>query len=94
MLAFDMGPKFSPGRIVITANAQAQVPREDVLAALKRHLRGDWGELPAQDAHENERSLLQGCRLLFAYRTSKGLQFWILTESDRSVTTILLPKDY
>ena len=94
MIALDLGPKFSPGQIVITANAQAQLPMPEVEAALRRHLRGDWGELGAEDAQENERSLQDGCRLLSAYHTGNGTKFWIITEADRSVTTILLPEDY
>ena len=88
------GPKFPPGRIVITANAAQHLSDDDITSALRRHLRGDWGDLNAHDKHENERSLLDGCRLLSAYQTAAGVRFWVITEWDRSVTTLLLPEDY
>ena len=61
---------------------------------LRRHASGDWGEVDAEDAKENELSVVQGFRILSAYRTSKGVRLWIITEADRSVTTLLLPSDY
>ena len=94
MLQFDSAPKFSLGRVVITANAQATLPPDDVLPALNRHIRGDWGELDSHDTAANNHALQVGTRLLSAYIASDGTKFWIITEADRSVTTILLPEDY
>ena len=94
MIAFDIGPRFSLGQVVITSNAASKVPPEDVERALRRHARGDWGDLDAHDLQENERSLKEGCRLLSAYRASNGVKFWIITEADRASTTLLLPEDY
>ena len=94
LIAFDFGPKFSLGQVCITPNAKNQVPPEDVEKALKRHLRGDWGDLDEHDRRENESSLKAGFRLLSAYRASNGVKFWIITEADRDVTTVLLPEDY
>jgi hypothetical protein len=54
----------------------------------------DWGELSDEDVRENELSLKEGFRLLSAYRTAKGQNLWIITEADRSATTILLPSEY
>jgi hypothetical protein len=54
----------------------------------------DWGELSDEDVQENELSLREGFRLLSAYRTAKGQKIWIITEADRSATTILLPSEY
>lgn len=88
------GPKFPPGRIVITANAAQHLTNVDIATALRRHLRGDWGELTDDDKQANERSLLGDCRLLSAYQTEAGVRFWVITEWDRSVTTLLLPEDY
>ena len=65
-------------------------PRE----LLVRHQGGDWGDLCAADARENERSLKHGWRLLSSYTLRTGAKVWLLTESDRSVTTILKPEDY
>ena len=85
---------FPLGRVVITPNAQDVLVREDIHGALARHAARDWGEVGAVDKAENELSLKEGFRILSAYRDSKGSKFWIITEADRSVTTILLPEDY
>jgi len=55
---------------------------------------GDWGELTQEDIDENNRALKEGCRLLSAYRSTNRVKFWIITEWDRSVTTVLLPSEY
>lgn len=86
--------KFAPGQIVITANAQRTLSAEYVHAALKRHLQGDWGDCCAEDAAENELSLKEGFRLFSVYHTDDEIKFWIITEADRSATTVLLPEDY
>ena len=59
-----------------------------------RHMAGDWGEVDAEDKAANDLALMDGSRLLSAYTTTKGQKLWIITEADRSVTTILLPSDY
>jgi hypothetical protein len=69
-------------------------PAKIPAALLKRHVTGDWGELDEHDLLENERSLADGCRLLAAYVLSTGVKIWIITEADRSVTTLLLPSEY
>jgi len=66
----------------------------DMMAAIQWHQAGDWGDLPEEDRQENELSLQQGFRLLSAYSSAQGVRFWIITEGDRSVTTVLLPEDY
>lgn len=85
---------FPLGRVVITANARERLQPDDVFSALNRHRRGDWGDCSTEDAAENETSLKEGFRLLSAYADRNGARFWIITEADRSVTTILLPEDY
>ena len=94
--AFDrfQGKKFPLGRMVITANARAVLAHEVVLAALARHAAGDWGDLDAEDQTANERALLDGSRLLSVYRSAAGQRFYVITEWDRSITTVLLPEDY
>jgi hypothetical protein len=89
-----MNPKFPFGTSVITANAQEHLHPEDVAKALSRHGAGDWGEVCDQDRQENERSLKEGFRLLSVYKDRNGTRFWIITEADRSATTVLLPEDY
>lgn len=61
---------------------------------MSRHVRGEWAELCPEDVKENELSLREGFRLLSVYRSSKGVRFYIITEADRSVTTVLLPEEY
>lgn len=91
-----LDPKFPLGRVVATSGAIAalQATRQNPLDFLKRHGQGDWGELDAHDIAENEFSLATGFRLLSAYRLTDGTYVWIITEADRSVTTLLLPHEY
>jgi len=89
-----MAAKFPLGQIVATPNALTQLAQPDITLALNRHNTGDWGELDEHDRQENELSLREGYRLLSAYRATNGTKFWIITEADRSVTTVLLPEDY
>ncbi len=82
------------GAIVITRGAMAKLHPEDAANALGRHARGDWGLVDKQDWRENDLSLREGYRLLSVYEDRASRKFWIITEADRSVTTILLPSDY
>lgn len=86
--------KFPLGRLVSTPNALEHIPNPDIMAALQRHLTGDWGDVDEHDREENELSLKEGFRLLSVYRSARGVKFWIITEADRSATTVLLPEDY
>ena len=89
-----MPGKFALGRTVITRGAfEALTPRE-TLTAFVRHARGDWGDVCEEDRLANERSLQTGSRLLSRYASSGGETFWVITEADRSVTTIILPGEY
>jgi hypothetical protein len=88
------GMKFPLGRLVITPAALEALDSQDVTAAIRRHVTGDWGELDEEDRRENELSLQEGFRLLSAYTSQNGTRFWIITEADRSATTVLLPEDY
>ena len=85
---------FPLGQCVITANAKDTLQPEDVKLSLDRHLRGDWGELCQHDWKENEIGLAQGLRLFSRYKDRAGAYFYVITEHDRSVTTVLLPEDY
>lgn len=84
---------FPLGQVVITANASQRLISEEVLSALRRHASGDWGDLCAEDALMNDDALHHGGRLFSAYGSDEH-RFWIITEADRSVTTVLLPQDY
>jgi len=87
-------PTVPLGEIVATANAVAQIPEAEIRKALIKHALGYWGEVCEEDRKENDLSLKEGFRLLSVYTTSTGTKFWIITEADRSVTTVLMPKDY
>jgi hypothetical protein len=89
-------PKFPLGQLVATPGAlQAMAESgEDPLTFVVRHQSGDWGEVPAEDAQENEFSLQHGFRLLSAYTLTTGVKIWLITEADRSATTILRPEEY
>ena len=84
--------RFPLGRLVATPNALEHVPHPELVAALQRHATGDWGDVDEHDRQENEFG--EGFRLLSVYRTANGVKFWIITEADRSATTVLLPEDY
>jgi hypothetical protein len=89
-------PLFPPGRIVATAGALALLEQanKSPLEFLSRHLRGDWGDLCQEDKTENELSLKHGFRIMSSYEVSDTEKLWIITEADRSVTTLLLPSEY
>lgn len=89
-----MEAKFNLGQLVATPHALSTVHPEDIPLALGRHLRGDWGDCGAEDRAENDLSLREGFRLFSVYHDRNGVKFWIITEADRSATTVLLPEDY
>ena len=88
-----MSPRFPIGKTYATPGALAL--EVDLLNYLRRHHCGDWGdELCAKDKQANEDALEHGTRLLSCYRTPAGDRLYIITEWDRSMTTILLPEEY
>lgn len=86
--------KFRIGQVVITPAVKAEVPVEEALQGLMRHANCDYGDMPEEDKETNQAALEHGGRIMSAYTTANGTKFWIITEADRSVTTILLPEDY
>jgi len=64
------------------------------LIALRRHHTGDWGDVCAEDREANETALQLGGRLHSVYHDSKDVKFWIVSDADRSTTTVFLPTDY
>jgi hypothetical protein len=87
-------PKFPLGEIVITLGAATRVERNALKSALHRHLCGDWGELDLEDWRLNDERMQSGGTIISIYKDSRGVKFYIITEADRSVTTILLPAEY
>lgn len=82
------------GRTVATPVALRAVSQPEIVAALRRHAAEDWGEADPEDRAANDHALKAGERILSVYRTAGGTTFWVLTEADRSATTVLLPDDY
>lgn len=91
-----MSVRVPSGQIVATPGALAAIEHtgDDAAHYLQRHLWGDWGDVCAADRTANNKALLTGERVLSAYRLHDGTKIWIITEADRSVTTILLPEEY
>jgi hypothetical protein len=89
-----MTPTFPVGRVVITSNALKEIPQHEFLVGLRRHVLADWGDVCSDDRASNDAALKDGGRLFSVYHTRSGVKFWIITEWDRSSTTILLPEDY
>jgi len=87
-------PRFPLGDLYVTAAASQALEPKTIAAGLARHSQGDWGETAAEDRGLNEESLANGSRLLSVYKSESGTRFWIITEADRSATTVLLPEDY
>lgn len=85
---------FPLGRVVITQNALASLDAKSVVRSIARHTACDWGVLEDEDRHANEQALTHGSRLFSVYRDQHGTRFYIITEADRTITTILLPEDY
>lgn len=94
MLPKNLITKFNLGQTVITANARSQLQHLEVIEAIIRHANGDWGNVCDEDRQSNEEALKDGNRLLSVYTSDEETVFWIITEWDRSVTTVLLPEDY
>ena len=86
--------KFPLGQTVGTPGALEVLHPEDLSRSLQRHAQGDWGDCGEEDRQENELSLQEGFRLFSVYHDRNGTKFWIITEADRSSTTILLPDEY
>lgn len=89
-------PTFQLGRVVGTPAALAALEGAGIAAQdlLRRHGSGDWGELCDEDRHANGRAVRDGGRVLSTYCLAGGAVVWVITEADRSATTLLLPEDY
>jgi hypothetical protein len=86
--------RFELGQVVATTNADETLNHEDIHTALHRHSNCDWGNVCSEDWAQNNHAVKKGFRILSAYKDRNDTKFWIITEADRSVTTVLLPEDY
>ena len=82
------------GQVVMTRGVLSSIPEIDLYWGTIRHAMGDWGQLSEFDQNQNNLALVGGGRLLSRYVATNGRVFWIITEADRSQTTILLPNEY
>jgi hypothetical protein len=91
-----MKARFQLGQLVATQRALSALEQagQSPLDFIRRHISGDWGDLCEDDKRENEFSVDKDLRIFSAYHTTKGEKLWIITEADRSATTILLPGEY
>jgi hypothetical protein len=95
-----MSARVPLGRLVVTRGVNDSIAdsaafAKDVCEALGRFVAGDWGNVDPEDRAENDRALLAGNRLLGSYRAGQAQEkIWVITEADRSVTTVLFPDEY
>ena len=95
MLIHLIGPgRFETGHLVCTRSVIREISEVDVAVAFNRHRQGDWELVCEEDRLENELSSEHHYRLMSVYENSEGKRFWIITEADRSATTVLLPEEY
>lgn len=86
--------KFDVGAVRATPQILAVVDEEDLFDSFIRHLAGDWGDLDEYDWVSNDEAIDEGRRIMSSYSDRHGNRFWIITEADRSSTTILFPEEY
>lgn len=86
---------FALGQVVATKNAVESMTQQSITPfdLLHRHQYGDWGDLNEPDREANEQALIEDHRILSSYNFDNE-KIWVITEADRSITTILLPMDY
>ena len=96
MIAIREKKSFPLGQVLITPPAEAilQEASRTFQEFLDRHASGDWGEIDVDDWNANEDALTSGARLMSVYTVTDKQKIWIITESDRSATTLILPDDY
>ncbi len=82
------------GEVYATPGVLTQISKLEIASALARHENCDWGEVCKEDWELNDEALELGYRILSVYTSSNGVKFWIITEADRSYTTVLLPEEY
>lgn len=92
---------FELGQLVISAGAREAIDAlnadgfaDMVIALLGRHAKGDWGEISDSDKEANDESVKNGGMMILSAYIIQGTKFWIITEHDRSATTVLLPDEY
>ena len=82
------------GEVYASPGVLTQISEAEIVFALVRHKNCDWGEVCEEDWELNNEALELGHRILSVYTSSNGVKFWIITEADRSYTTVLLPEEF
>jgi hypothetical protein len=82
------------GRVFVTQGILEILRPSEISAALDRHGLLNWGDVPDEDKRANDEAMKTGLRVLSAWTSEAGAKFWIITEADRSMTTVLLPSEY
>ena len=86
--------RFELGDLYMTPMIKELLTQRELFSLIARHAKGDWGMCCEEDRQANEAALQHGARLLSAYKSESGEKVWIITEADRSATTVLLPSEY
>lgn len=86
--------RFSLGTVAISQRVSEELSPIGILSVIRRHANGDWGLVGDEDWEANEQALAHGTRLLSAYKMQNGRRVWVITEGDRSATTVLFPEEY
>ena len=94
MATSTLNAKFDFGALITTPGASEKLKHTDILGGLFRHIEGDFGDISEGDKQLNEEAIKNGGCIHSEYHTADGTKFWIITEADRSCTTILLPEEY
>lgn len=89
-----MTARFNLGRLVATPGALETLTHENIFSLLARHSSGDWGEMSQDDMAANDLAVKDGGERVFSSYHVGGTKVWIITEADRSATTVLLPSEY
>jgi len=89
-------PLFALGQVVATPGALSAMEEISISPQelIHRHVTGDWGDLDAEDRQQNLLALRSGLRIFSSYKIGASVKIWIITEADRSSTTLLLPEEY
>ena len=90
----DNPPLFPLGNLYSTPGALAELSEQDIAKGIARHWTGDWGDVCPEDKQLNDEAVNCGFRMLSVYQGQNNIKFWIITEADRSATTVLLPDEY
>ena len=94
------GPRFKLGKLIMTRGVNDRIAEDAgfakfALASLRRHIRGDWGDMGPEDKAANDQAVKDGDSRIFSAYEHPGLpKIWIITEADRSATTTLFPDEY